>query len=298
MLTAASTGTTEVGAAVLSNGTGASAITLATDSNKNLNLSGGLSGSGNFSKTGEGTVRIGNSSGFSGRLDIAGGTTVIAGGLGSGSAVRVGAGGKLGGTGTVGALEIASGGTLAVGNSPGTLTAQSAVWNGGGRYQVEISGFPLSLQEGATGSNFLGGAGTNWDYFNVSTTLTINASSGNKFIIDVASLLADNSSGNASGFLPQYDYSLAIATAAGGISGFDSSYFGFDLSKFTNSRDYAPWMSHGNYAPGSFNVSLSGDSKTLYLNYARAIPEPNSAALGLGALGALLLRRRRKRWPH
>ena len=298
VLTAASTGTTEVGAAVVSNGTGASAITLATDSNKNLNLSGGLSGSGNFSKTGEGTVRIGNSSGFSGRLDIAGGTTVIAGGLGSGSAVRVGAGGKLGGTGTVGALEIASGGTLAVGNSPGTLTAQSAVWNGGGRYQVEISGFPLSLQEGATGSNFLGGAGTNWDYFNVSTTLTINASSGNKFIIDVASLLADNSSGNASGFLPQYDYSLAIATAAGGISGFDSSYFGFDLSKFTNSRDYAPWMSHGGYAPGSFNVSLSGDSKTLYLNYARAIPEPNSAALGLGALGALLLRRRRKRWPH
>jgi hypothetical protein len=111
----------------------------------------------------------------------------------------------------------------------------------------------------------------------------------------VAELLADNSSGHASGFLSQYDYTMAIATAAGGISGYNSSYFGFDLSKFTNSRDYAPWMTHGNYGPGSFNVSLSGDSKTLYLNYARAIPEPNSASLVLLGLGLAYFQRRRNR---
>ena len=221
-----------------------------------------------------------------------GGTLDVAGRAGN---VTVNSGGTLKGSGTVSALTIASGGTLAVGNSPGSLTAQSAVWNGGGRYQLEIASFPLSLQEGATSSDFLGGAGTKWDYLNVSTTLTINASSGNKFIIDVASLLADNSSGNATGFVPQYDYTMAIATAAGGIYGFDSSYFGFDLSKFTNSRDYAPWMSHGNYAPGSFNVSLSADSKTLNLNYARAIPEPSSVSLAVLGLGVLALRRRRAR---
>jgi len=259
-----------------------------------LTVTGALSGSGVFSKEGSGRLTLAGNNTLSGNTTVAAGSLVVNGSL-SNSAVLVQNGASIGGSGSLGALTIASGGTLAVGNSPGTLTAQSALWNGGGHYQVEISGFPLSLQEGATGSNFLGGAGTNWDYFNVSTTLTINASSGNKFIIDVASLLADNSSGNASGFLSQYDYTMAIATAAGGISGFDSSYFGFDLSKFTNSRDYAPWMTHGNYAPGSFNVSLSGDSKTLYLNYARAIPEPGSGALALVGLGVLALNRRRRR---
>jgi hypothetical protein len=238
--------------------------------------------------TNSGTTVI-QSGGTSGALTINGGTATVNGTSGT---TAVNSGGTLKGSGTVGALTIASGGTLAVGNSPGTMNATSAVWNGGGHYQVELKNFPLSLQEGATSSNFLGGAGTNWDYLNVSTTLTINASSGNKFIIDVASLLADNRSGNASGFVPQYDYTMAIATAAGGISGYNSSYFGFDLSKFTNSRDYAPWMTHGNYGPGSFNVSLSGDSKTLYLNYARAIPEPSTGMLFLSALSVLALRRR------
>jgi PEP-CTERM motif len=49
---------------------------------------------------------------------------------------------------------------------------------------------------------------------------------------------------------------------------------------------------------GSFNVSLSGDSKTLYLNYARAIPEPSTGGLLLLGLGGVAwLRGRHRRTP-
>ena len=293
-ITATGAGTEVIGATVSSGGTGANAISLGAASGQELNLSGGISGSGGFNKTGNGVLRIGNSGDFTGTLQAMGGKVVVDGTLNSASTLQVGSGATVGGTGTVGALEIASGGTIGPGNSPGTLNANSAVWNGGAHYQVEIKSFPQSLQEGATSSTFLGSAGTGWDYLNVATTLTINATATNKFLIDVTSLLANNTSGDASGFLPQYDYTMAIATAAGGIIGFDSSYFGINLDGFTNSRNYAPWMSQSVYAPGSFNVSLSGDNKTLYLNYARAIPEPNSAALVLVGLGAAWLRRRRR----
>jgi autotransporter-associated beta strand protein len=242
-------------------------------------LSGAVTSTGGLTVNSS-TVRVGNSGSVSSATTVnSGGTLDVHGAVGN---VTINSGGTLKGDGTVGALTIASGGTLAVGNSPGTLTASSASWDGGGHYQVEVR-------------NFLGTQGTDWDFLNVANTLTINATSGNKFIIDVVSLLASsNAPGNASGFLPNWDRSIAIATAAGGVLGFDSGYFGFDLSRFTNSRDYAPWMSHGNYASGSFNVSLSQDSKTLYLNYARAIPEPSSVSLMVLGLATVLAKRRRK----
>jgi len=276
VLAAAAAGTTEVGAAVVSNGTGASAITLATDSGKDLNLSGGLSGSGNFSKTGEGTVRIGNSSGFSGRLEVGGGKVVIDGTLASGSTVSVGAGGKLGGTGTVGALEIASGGTLAVGNSPGQLNAGTTTWAGGASYEWEINSFP-------------GTAGTNWDFLNITGNLNITATSslGSQFLIDVVSLLPGSDS-----FNPLANYSFAIATASSGITGFDVSKFNLSTNRFQNSYD-GFWSIDTAAGPGG------GSSQSLVLAYtanATAIPEPSSGMLltaGLGALGLIHLRRRR-----
>ena len=159
--------------------------------------------------------------------------------------------------------------------------AGNATWAGGASYEWEIN-------------SFLGSAGTNWDFLNIAGTLNITATSSSKFLIDVVSLLANNTAGDASGFAPQWDYSLAIATAAGGIEGFNSSAFDIDLSGFSNSRDYAPWMSHANYAPGSFSLGLSGDNKSIMLNYARAIPEPSSAVLTLVGLGWMAIRRRRR----
>ena len=301
VLAATAAGTTEVGAAVLSNGTGASAITLATDSGKNLNLSGGLSGSGNFSKTGEGTVRIGNSSGFSGRLEVGGGKAVIAGSLGSNSTVRVGAGGILSGTGTVSALEIASGGTLAVGNSPGQLNAGNTTWAGGATYAWEVDDFT------GNDTDFLAGRGTNWDFLNVTGTLNVTATGGaSRFIIDVISLLAaDNlTKGAADEWDPLKGYSFSIATATGGIqiggagygsygsqAAFDSALNGlFDIrtTQFANATGSAALWS----------ISTSAGGQNLLLNYnggATAIPEPGSASLLVLGLVTLFARKRRGR---
>ena len=215
---------------------------------------------------------LSGSNSYTGATTVAAGNLTVNGSIAN-SATTVQSGATLGGSGTVGALEIASGGTLAPGNSPGTLSASSAIWNGGGTYAWEIN-------------NFLGSAGTNWDFLNIAGALTISATSGNKFVIDVISLLAENNlAGNASNFDMTSSYSFAIATAAGGITGFDAAYFDILTSHFSNSMG-----SPG--ASGSWSITQSGNS--INLNYAAAIPEPATGSLLLvGLLGALAARRRR-----
>jgi len=167
---------------------------------------------------------------------------------------------------------------LAVGNSPGTLTASSATWNGGGTYAWEIN-------------NFLGNQGTNWDFLNITGGLTINASSGNKFIIDVISLLASNNTGGAaSNFDAFTNYSFAIATAAGGVSGFDASSFNILTSNFANNMNPA-----GATAAGSWYLTQSGNSINLNYAAATAIPEPSTGSLILLGLAAVLRRRKSSR---
>ena len=271
-------------------------------SNRNLTLDGAGTmrindaislGTGGLTKTGSGRAILAASNSYSGATTIGLGTLEIASGgsisssttavnnggildvAGSAGNVQLNGGGILKGSGTVSALTIASGGTLAPGNSPGTLTASSSTWNGGGTYAWEIN-------------NFLGSAGTNYDFLNVTGALTINASSGNKFIIDVISLLAaSNTAGNASNFDAWSNYSFAIATAAGGISGFNASSFDILTNKFSNSM-----LPAGATGAGSWSVSQVGNS--INLNYAAAIPEPSSLSLMVLGLSTLLGSRRRK----
>ena len=271
-------------------------------SNRNLTLDGAGTmrindaislGTGGLTKTGSGRAILAASNSYSGATTIGLGTLEIASGgsisssttavnnggildvAGSAGNVQLNGGGILKGSGTVSALTIASGGTLAPGNSPGTLTASSSTWNGGGTYAWEIN-------------NFLGSAGTNYDFLNVTGALTINASSGNKFIIDVISLLAaSNTAGNASNFDAWSNYSFAIATAAGGISGFNASSFDILTNKFSNNM-----LPSGATISGSWSVSQVGNS--IKLNYAAAIPEPSSLSLMMLGLATVLAKRRRK----
>ncbi|MEY2851348.1 MAG: hypothetical protein RL549_47 [Verrucomicrobiota bacterium] len=245
-----------------------------------LTVTGTLSGSGAFTKEGSGRLTLSGTNTLSGNTTVAAGSLVVNGTL-SNSEVLVQNGASIGGSGTVSALTIASGGTLAAGNSPGELTVLgNVIWNGGGSYDWEINTFP-------------GTAGTNWDFLDIGGTLTINASAENRFIIDVISLLSNNSAlGSADGFDALNNYSFAIATAAGGISAFDSSWFQITSGSFANSMNPA-----GATAAGSWGVARDGNS--IMLNYtaataATAIPEPNSLALvGIG-LVALAQQRRRK----
>jgi len=280
-ISAGGSGTETIGATVSSSGTGASAVSIAASNGQVLDLTGGISGSGDFKTTGDGVVKIGDSANFTGTLEAQGGTVVVDGTMNTASKVVVGSGATVGGTGTVGALEVASGGTIGPGHSPGQLNvAGNATWAGGASYEWEVN-------------NFLGSAGTNWDFLNIAGTLNITATSSSKFLIDVVSLLANNNPGNAQNFFPTYDYSLAIATAAGGIEGSLDS-LQLDTSAFSNPVTFASWANQPTFTPGYFSLGFSQDNKSIMLNYARAIPEPSSAVLTLVGLGVLAIRRRRR----
>jgi fibronectin-binding autotransporter adhesin len=106
-----------------------------------------ISGNGQFSLEGKGTVLLtGDSSGFAGSTAIKAGTLLVgdAGGNGTfGGSFDVLAGGTLGGSGTVGSgagslVTVALGGTLSPGNSIGTLTVDgNLVFDAGSHFAVE-----------------------------------------------------------------------------------------------------------------------------------------------------------------
>ncbi|MDR3468179.1 MAG: autotransporter domain-containing protein [Xanthobacteraceae bacterium] len=99
-----------------------------------------VSGSGIIAQWAGHTILTGDSSGFTGRAFVDGGTLSVNGSLAN-ATVYVDTGGTLGGNGTVGALAVHAGGILAPGNSIGTLTvAASASFASGSFYQVEVDG--------------------------------------------------------------------------------------------------------------------------------------------------------------
>jgi hypothetical protein len=190
--------------------------------------------------------------------------------------LTINSGGAAAGQGSVGALEIASGGVLAPGNFTGTMNAASSIWNGGGTYSWQVN-------------NFLGSAGSDWDLLNISGNLAIQASSGSRFIVDIVSLLANGSLGVASNFNGDNNYSFTIATAAGGISGFDSDYFQVNTANLANSFS------------GTWGVAKTGNNINLLYtaSAATAIPEPATGTLVLiGVASVFLMRRRLSNFGH
>ena len=117
--------------------------------------------------------------------------------------------------------------------------------------------------------------------------MAITATSESRFLIDVISLLANNSAGDAQNFDPYANWSFAIATASGGITGFDVAKFTLSTANFSN-----------DFYDGVWSLSTSGGGggpMSLMVNYAgaTAIPEPSSAALVVLGLAAVLAKRRR-----
>jgi len=271
----AATGTTQsVGATVVSSSTGSGAVGLLAMLNQELNLSGGLSGSGEFNKTGSGTVKVGNSTGFTGTLNVNGGKVVVDGALASGSTTIVGNGSFFGGSGTVGALNLQRGATLTPGNSPGLLTASSAVWGAGATYEWQLG-------------SLTGVAGTDWDLFRVTGALDMRAlSSGDKFNLNLVSISngpLDLSAG--------YEWTFVQAANFTGLSNLS---LGTDI---TNLFQIATQGMDVGTDPANIKVLVGSTSNGMTSLNVWAVPEPSSQSLlafGMAALVAVRSMRRKQ----
>jgi autotransporter-associated beta strand protein len=194
---------------------------------------------------------------------LSGATLHVNGAVGGSGAMTLSPGATLMGSGTVNkAIVISNGVTIAPGTGAGTLSTLAQTWSGGGAYLWEI--------------NSLAGG---WDRLSMDGALTIDGSPTNPFEIAITSLDLVNGSGLLAGFNDAQNYWWVIATASGGILGFDPSRFTLDTENFQNTFS------------GTFALSQVGND--LVLGYT-AIPEPSVWALLLVATAVVLWLRRRR----
>ena len=120
----------------------------------NAVYAGVISGAGDFTKAGAGSLNLtGDSSAFAGTTNIVDGLLSVNGKLGGTLNI---AGGKLGGNGTIGNLSVS--GIVAPGNSIGTLNVGNITLNPGSIYQVEVNAAGQSDKIIASGTATINGS--------------------------------------------------------------------------------------------------------------------------------------------
>lgn len=286
-------------------------------------MSGNLTGTGGSAlrKTGAGTLELRGNNTYEGATTVTGGTLLVSqGNINSTSGISVqGAGSRLqynsatgltrnvttttGGTfaynssanytgtltltngtlagtnwnGNLGGLTVGANQTISPGNSVGQAFTTTQTWAGGGTFNWEINN--------ATGA--AGQTSGGWDLLTLSGALTLSATEGTPFNINVVSLGLDNLPGLAVNFDGSADYAWLIAQAGTTIGGFSSSLFSINASGFTNPTDPL-----GVFSVVRGESVLGGNDSQLYLTYT-VIPEPGTWALiGVGLLMLAVFRRR------
>lgn len=292
--------TTGVGGDVTFGGTGNITVNASTITQSRRAINGG----GGVIKDGSGTLTLTGSSNYVGNTTIAGGTLALTGaatidssplisinssttlsvtGLAAGS-FTLGTTQTLAGNGTIlatGKTVVASG-TLSPGNSPGTLTQD------GGSLQLDGVNGNLNWQV----FNASGAAGTGYDTINLINGATLDLSvlsAVNQYNINLWSLSAiipGDVNGDATNFNNTLNYSWTLFSTGTAITGFDESFFDISVGAANGTSGFTNAL-----GVGVFSVGLADGDTDLVLRFT-AVPEPSAALLG--ALGGLLLFRRRR----
>ncbi|HEX8913207.1 MAG TPA: autotransporter-associated beta strand repeat-containing protein [Humisphaera sp.] len=254
------------------NGPGAVRVTQAAAA---LTLSGVLSGAGNLTKDGPGTLVLTGTNTYTGGTSVAAGLLMLNGQTGNSSgtgtgAVTVGAGGAVGGTGSItGTLSVA--GAVRPGNGGvGKLTAGATTLNAGAAWQVEMS-------------DAAGTAGVAWDLLQGRTgaSLTVGATPASPVVLQLVSVDGAGAPAAAGNFNPSQAYAWTIASYPGGVAAFDPAAVRVSLVGFANPAN-----------GGAFAVASTGNDVVLTFT---PVPEPGTVgAVGLAAVGLLARRRRRR----
>ena len=233
------------------------------------NTGGSTTGSLSIVKTGGGTQILGGNMTYTGVTSINEGTLAVTGSLLNSGTVLVNNGGSLSGSGSVGAVTLASGSFLRPGNSPGTLTAASSIWQGGSTYSWEID-------------NATGLAGTNWDVFSVTGALDMSALSSSaqmNLVLNSLSLANFDTSST-------YTWVIAKAGSFTGYAGDNTNLtdlFKIDTANFNGGLP-------ANLPTGGFQVVTGTEGSLRTLNL-MAIPEPSTGTLLAFGMGGLVLTR-------